>query len=136
MRWSIYIWVRVARLGNDIEGYELGRRNNWGTVVHYWIMLFCKTMLMTGCCRVCILQKNIQSTVLAFFLLSTNQQNIAYDNHVLRNRLSMKGNLFKRAVILATFQSCVRGCGHMEDVTHLFVHCNILVIFKSLFMIG
>jgi hypothetical protein len=86
-------------------------------------------MLMTGGCGVCILQKKYTVINAYNILQSTNQQNIADDNHVLRNRLSMKNNLFKRAVILATVQSCVGGCGHMEDVTHIFVHCNIFVIF-------
>lgn len=59
-------------------------------------------MLMTCGCGVCILQKKYTVGGAYSFLLSANQQNIADHYHVLRNCLSTKDNLFKRAVILAT----------------------------------
>lgn len=40
------------------------------------------------------------------------------------HRLSIKDNLFKRTMIPTSTQSCVGGCGHMEDTVHLFLHCD------------
>jgi len=43
---------------------------------------------------------------------------------LLRDRLPAKFNLLNRGIITVADISCVTGCGHVESVDHLFLHCN------------
>jgi hypothetical protein len=42
---------------------------------------------------------------------------------LLRDRLPTKGNLANRGIIPMEGRFCVSGCGHVEDVNHLFLSC-------------
>jgi len=44
---------------------------------------------------------------------------------LLRNRLSIRDNLFRYGVIFHDAQFCVSGCGELETTNHLFLHCPI-----------
>jgi len=43
---------------------------------------------------------------------------------LLRDRLPTKINLLNRGIITVADIFCVTGCGHVESVDHLFLHCN------------
>jgi len=43
----------------------------------------------------------------------------------LRDRLPTKSNLADRGIIYVEARFCVTGCGHVEDVNHMFVSCPI-----------
>lgn len=92
--------------------------------------------------KLALFQKVIFSIVFTIFLQqSANHHIIANDSlvfwhqdvplkvnpfvwHLLLNHLPTKDNSIKRWVILATSQTCVGGCGTLEDMTHLFLHCD------------
>jgi len=42
---------------------------------------------------------------------------------LLRDRLHTKNNLANRGVIPLEARLCITGCGHVEDVNHLFLSC-------------
>jgi len=41
----------------------------------------------------------------------------------MRDRLPTKENLASRGVLSLEARSCIDGCGHVEDVNHLFLSC-------------
>jgi len=44
---------------------------------------------------------------------------------LLRDRLPTKDNLLSRGIITGDIISCLAGCGHVETIQHLFLHCDI-----------
>jgi hypothetical protein len=42
-----------------------------------------------------------------------------------RNRLPTKDNLFRRGILNNGSRMCASGCGSLETLNHLFLHCSI-----------
>jgi hypothetical protein len=44
---------------------------------------------------------------------------------LLRDRLPTKQNLLRRGIIQPADINCVAGCGNIESLVHMFIHCDI-----------
>lgn len=84
------------RLGNDGEDCWHGRKNKWGSVVCYFILLFCRLMNVSGR-RTRKLHVSSKYKVFSAYnyLLSTDQPiNVDHSNNFWHKKVHLKVNLF------------------------------------------
>lgn len=142
------------RVGSGVGDYGFWRRSSWGSVVLCWIIIFCMMILID------MWLWSLRSST-KYIVSST--YNFFYNNQQFKTTLQMftlyfgikmflsksiflcdasystgfqQRAIYKRGVIPATVQSCVRGCGNFVDAVHLFFIATIFVKFGSLFMLG